>query len=104
MVQVVDSLMVLQAMVMMQEMDKLQSVGYKNIVINDQHINSCGDVTLSVQMTITLENKELHSLSSDLGSLIDDVDSSDSLTFIQIEIYVQYVDEGKYLNKMLHNM
>ena len=30
--------------------------------------------------------------------------SDDSLTFIQIEIYVQYVDEGKYLNKMLHNM
>ena len=75
--QVMDSLMVLQAMVMMQEMDKLQSVGYKNIAINDQHINSCGDVILSVQMTITLENKELHSLSSDLGSLINDEASSD---------------------------
>ena len=77
MYQVVDSLMVLEAMVLMQEMDKLQSVGYKNIAINDQHINSCGDVILSVHMTITLENKELRSLSSDLGSLINDVDSSD---------------------------
>jgi thermostable 8-oxoguanine DNA glycosylase len=41
--------MVLQANIMLEEMDKLRSVGYKNIAIGDKHVNSCGDVMLSVR-------------------------------------------------------
>ena len=72
-----DNLTVLQAIIMMEEMDKLQSVGYKNIAINDQHINSIGDVSLSVQLSISLENEKLHSLPSDLGFLMNHTESSD---------------------------
>ena len=41
--------MVLQASIIMEEMDKLQSVGYKNIAISDKHVNSGGDVLVSVR-------------------------------------------------------
>ena len=72
-----DRLIVMQAMVMMEKMDKLKSVGYKNIAITDQHINSDGDVSLSVQLSISLVNENLHCLASDLGFLINHAESSD---------------------------
>ena len=41
-------MMVLQASIMLEEMDKLQSIGYKNIAISDKHLDSGGDVMFSV--------------------------------------------------------
>merc|ERR1711892_613703 len=58
-------------------MDKLQSVGYKNIAISDKHVNSGGDILVSVGLSIITQEEESHSLSSDLGTLINDEKSSD---------------------------
>lgn len=57
--------------------DKLQSVGYKNIAMSDKHVNSAGDVLLFVRLSIIREEEANHSLSSDLKSLINDEKSSD---------------------------
>jgi len=71
-------MIVFQASVMMDETDKLQSVGYKNIAIHDKHVNSQGDLLLSVRLSICKEDEEeSHNLSSDLGTLINDEKSSD---------------------------
>ena len=45
----VDIVMLLQASIMLEEKDKLQSVGYKNIAISDKHVSKSGDVNLSVR-------------------------------------------------------
>eukprot|EP00092_Neocalanus_flemingeri_P028564 GFUD01031020.1.p1 GENE.GFUD01031020.1~~GFUD01031020.1.p1 ORF type:complete len:480 (-),score=149.04 GFUD01031020.1:137-1576(-) len=66
-----------KANLMLEDMDKLQSVGYKNISISDKHVNSGGDVLLSVRLSIICKEEESHSLSSDLGTLINDEKSSD---------------------------
>ncbi|XP_023332547.1 uncharacterized protein LOC111704523 [Eurytemora carolleeae] len=57
--------------------EKLQSIGYKNIAMNDKHVNAAGDVLLFVRLSIIREEEAAHSLSSDLGSLINDEKSSD---------------------------
>jgi len=57
--------------------EKLHSVGYKNIAMNEKHVNAAGDVLLFVRLSIIREEEAVHSLSSDLGSLINDEKSSD---------------------------
>ena len=69
----------LQASIMVEEVDKLQSVGYKNIAIRDKHVNSGGDVMFSVRLSIIHKEEESHSLSSDLSSLINDQNSADCI-------------------------
>ena len=59
--------MLLQARVMMEEMEKLQSVGYKNIAIGDRHVNSTGDVLLTVRLSIIRRDEKSNSLSLDFG-------------------------------------
>ena len=44
--------MLLQASIMLEEKDKLQSVGYKNIAISDKHVSKSGDVNLSVRLAL----------------------------------------------------
>ena len=61
----------------MEETDKLLSVGYKTIVINERNINPNGDILLSVQLSISLDKEEAHTLSSDLGSLLTTGEVSD---------------------------
>lgn len=61
----------------LEQTDTLQSVGYKNIAISEKHVNTAGDVSLVVRLTIIKENETNHSLSSDLKNLIDDEKSSD---------------------------
>lgn len=61
----------------LEQTEKLQSIGYKNIAISEKHVNSAGDVSLVVRLTIIKENEANHSLSSDLKNLIDDEKSSD---------------------------
>jgi len=61
----------------LERVEKLQSIGYKNIAMNDKHVNAAGDVLLYVRMCIIREEEAAHSLSSDLGSLINDEKSSD---------------------------
>jgi speckle-type POZ protein len=61
----------------LEQTEKLQSIGYKNIAISEKHVNSAGDVSLVVRLTIIKENETNHSLSSDLKNLIDDEKSSD---------------------------
>lgn len=61
----------------LEQTDKLQSIGYKNIAISEKHVNTAGDVSLVVRLTIIKENETNHSLSSDLKNLIDDEKSSD---------------------------
>lgn len=63
--------------VKLEEKDKLQSIGYKNIAINDKHVNAAGDVILVVRLSMIKQEVASHSLSSDLGSLINDEKSSD---------------------------
>ena len=69
----------LQASIMVEEVDNLQSVGYKNIAISDKHVNSGGDVMFSVRLSIIHKEEESHSLSSDLSSLINDQKSADCI-------------------------
>ena len=69
----------LQASIMVEEVDKLQSVGYKNIAISDKHVNSDGDVMFSVRLSIIHKEEESHSLSSDLSSLINHQKSADCI-------------------------
>ena len=64
---------------MVEEVDNLQSVGYKNIAISDKHVNSGGDVMFSVRLSIIHKEEESHSLSSDLSSLINDQKSADCI-------------------------
>lgn len=61
----------------LEEREKLQSIGYKNIAMSDKHINASGDVILIVRLSIIKKEEPCHSLSSDLGSLINDEASSD---------------------------
>jgi len=61
----------------LEEKDKLQSIGYKNIAMSDKNVNSSGDVILLVRLSIIKKEEPSHSLSSDLGSLINDEASSD---------------------------
>ncbi|QQP37357.1 BTB/POZ domain protein [Caligus rogercresseyi] len=57
--------------------ESLKSVGYKNMLITDKHLNESGDIQLVCKMNIIKEDSSLHSLSSDLKSLINDEKSSD---------------------------
>ena len=50
----VDMVMVLQASVTLEEVDKLQSVGYRNIAINDKHVTVGGDVMFSVRLVFVV--------------------------------------------------
>ena len=68
---------VLQASIMLEEKDKLQSVGYKNIAISDKHVNRTGDVVLSVRLSLIQKEVKNHSLSSDLSNLLHDKKSAD---------------------------
>lgn len=61
----------------LEQQEKLQSIGYKNIAMSDKHVNSSGDVMLLVRLSIIKKEEPCHSLSSDLGSLINDEASSD---------------------------
>jgi len=61
----------------LEEREKLQSIGYKNIAMSDKHVNSSGDVVLLVRLSIIKKDEPFHSLSYDLGSLINDEASSD---------------------------
>ena len=61
----------------LEERDKLQSIGYKNIAMSEKHVNSTGDVLLLVRLSIIKKEEPCHSLSSDLGCLINDEASSD---------------------------
>ena len=64
-------------MLKLEEKEKLQSIGYKNIAMSDKHVNSSGDVILLVRLSIIKKEEPCHSLSSDLGCLINDEASSD---------------------------
>ena len=64
-------------MLKLEQQEKLQSIGYKNIALSDKHVNASGDVMLLVRMSIIKKEEPCHSLSSDLGSLINDEASSD---------------------------
>lgn len=57
--------------------EKLQSVGYKNIAMNEKHVTPAGDIQLLVRLSIIRQEEVIHSLSSDLGNLINDEKSSD---------------------------
>lgn len=57
--------------------DELRSIGYKNIAINEKHVNSKGDIQLVCKLKIVKDDSTNHSLSSDLRSLINDEKSSD---------------------------
>ena len=46
--------MVLQASIRLEEEDKLQSVGYRNIAISDKHVTGGGDVMLSVRLVFVV--------------------------------------------------
>ena len=61
----------------LEQQEKLQSIGYKNIALSDKHVNAAGDVMLLVRLSIIKKEEPCHSLSSDLGSLINDEASSD---------------------------
>ena len=61
-------MIVFQASVMMDETDKLQSVGYKNIAIHDKHVNSQGDLLLSVRSVISLRSLAEDKLNESSGS------------------------------------
>ena len=63
--------------VRLEQTEKLQSIGYKNIAISEKHVNTMGDISLVVKLTIITEEETNHSLSSDLRHLIDDEKSSD---------------------------
>ena len=67
----------LQVMMKLEQQEKLQSIGYKNIALSDKHVNAAGDVMLLVRLSIIKKEEPCHSLSSDLGSLINDEASSD---------------------------
>ena len=64
-------------MLKLEQQEKLQSIGYKNIAMSDKHVNASGDVMLLVRLSIIKKEEPCHSLSSDLGSLINDEASSD---------------------------
>ena len=64
-------------MLKLEQQEKLQSIGYKNIALSDKHVNASGDVMLLVRLSIIKKEEPCHSLSSDLGSLINDEASSD---------------------------
>ena len=64
-------------MMKLEQQEKLQSIGYKNIALSDKHVNAAGDVMLLVRLSIIKKEEPCHSLSSDLGSLINDEASSD---------------------------
>ena len=64
-------------MLKLEQQEKLQSIGYKNIALSDKHVNAAGDVMLLVRLSIIKKEEPCHSLSSDLGSLINDEASSD---------------------------
>jgi len=66
-----------KASIMLEEKDKLQSVGYKNIAISDKHVNRTGDVVLSVRLSLIQKEVKNHSLSSDLSNLLHDKKSAD---------------------------
>ena len=66
-----------QVNIKLEERDKLQSIGYKNIAMSEKHVNSTGDVLLLVRLSIIKKEEPSHSLSSDLGCLINDEASSD---------------------------
>ncbi|CAB4068134.1 SPOP [Lepeophtheirus salmonis] len=57
--------------------ESLKSVGYKNMLITEKHMNANGDIQLVCKMNIIKEDNSLHSLSSDLKNLINDEKSSD---------------------------
>ena len=61
----------------LEERNTLKSIGYKNIAMSEKHVNSAGDVMLVVRLGIIEKEEPSHSLSSDLGSLINDEKSSD---------------------------
>ena len=61
----------------LEQQEKLQSIGYKNIALSNKHVNAAGDVMLLVRLSIIKKEEPCHSLSSDLGSLINDEASSD---------------------------
>jgi len=67
----------LKVMLKLEQQEKLQSIGYKNIAMSDKHVNASGDVMLLVRLSIIKKEEPCHSLSSDLGSLINDEASSD---------------------------
>ena len=67
----------LQTKLMLNETDKLLSVGYKTISINERNINNSGDIHLSVQLSMNLDTEEAHSLSTDLGVLLSTGEVSD---------------------------
>ncbi|XP_071746250.1 uncharacterized protein [Lepeophtheirus salmonis] len=46
--------------------ESLKSVGYKNMLITEKHMNANGDIQLVCKMNIIKEDNSLHSLSSDL--------------------------------------
>jgi speckle-type POZ protein len=58
-----------KASIMVEEKDKLQSVGYKNIAISEKHVSSSGEVILSVKLSLSNKEEVPHSLSSDLSTL-----------------------------------
>ena len=62
---------------MLNETEKLLSVGYKTISINERNINNSGDIHLSVQLSMSLDTEEGHSLSTDLGVLLTTGEVSD---------------------------
>jgi len=66
-----------KVMLKLEQQEKLQSIGYKNIAMSDKHVNASGDVMLLVRLSIIKKEEPCHSLSSDLGSLINDEASSD---------------------------
>jgi len=66
-----------KVMMKLEQQEKLQSIGYKNIALSDKHVNAAGDVMLLVRLSIIKKEEPCHSLSSDLGSLINDEASSD---------------------------
>merc|ERR1712130_201798 len=66
-----------KVMLKLEQQEKLQSIGYKNIALSDKHVNAAGDVMLLVRLSIIKKEEPCHSLSSDLGSLINDEASSD---------------------------
>jgi len=66
-----------KVMLKLEQQEKLQSIGYKNIALSDKHVNASGDVMLLVRLSIIKKEEPCHSLSSDLGSLINDEASSD---------------------------
>ncbi|KAL1498372.1 hypothetical protein ABEB36_009181 [Hypothenemus hampei] len=63
----------------LQNTRELLSVGYKSLGIMDRHIDNSKDVKIMVKIQIIQSDEEVHSLSQDMGRLMLDEDSKDTL-------------------------